>query len=152
MTDPVRRMIGQHLIDMVDEAGYLSGDLAAVADKLGADLAEVEAVLAILQSFDPAGVCARNLTECLAIQLQERNRYDPAMAALLGRLDLLAKRDFAGLAQDLRRRRRRSRRHGRGDQAAQSEAGSGFRLDHRAADRSRCLRARGAGRLLSRSN
>ena len=90
-------MIGQHLIDLVDEAGYLSGDLPAVAEKLGAAMAEVEAVLAILQSFEPAGVCARNLTECLAIQLKERNRYDPAMAALLGRLDLLAKRDFAGL-------------------------------------------------------
>ena len=49
----------------------------AVAEKLGADLAEVEAVLAILQNFDPAGVCARNLTECLAIQLRDRNRYDP---------------------------------------------------------------------------
>ncbi len=51
----------------------------------------------ILQNFDPAGVCARNLTECLAIQLRDRNRYDPAMAALLSRLDLLAKRDFAAL-------------------------------------------------------
>jgi len=97
VSDPARRMIGQHLIDMVDEAGYLSGDLAAVAEKLGTDLAEVEAVLAILQGFDPAGVCARNLTECLAIQLKELNRYDPAMEALLGRLDLLAKRDFATL-------------------------------------------------------
>ena len=97
VTDPVRRMIGQHLLDMVDEAGYLSGDLAAVAENLGADMADVEAVLAVLQCFDPAGVCARNLTECLAIQLKEQNRYDPAMAALLGRLDLLAKRDFASL-------------------------------------------------------
>jgi RNA polymerase sigma-54 factor len=97
VTDPVRRMIGQHLVDMVDEAGYLSGDLAGVAEKLGADMADVEAVLAVLQSFDPAGVGARNLTECLAIQLKEQNRYDPAMAALLGRLDLLAKRDFASL-------------------------------------------------------
>ena len=97
VTDPVKRMIGQHLVDMVDEAGYLSGDLAAVAEKLGADMADVEAVLAILQGFDPAGVCARNLTECLAIQLREQNRYDPAIAALLGRLDLLAKRDFASL-------------------------------------------------------
>jgi RNA polymerase sigma-54 factor len=95
--DPARRMIGQHLIDMVDEAGYLVGDLAGVAEKLGADPAEVEAVLAILQNFDPAGVCARNLTECLAIQLRDRNRYDPAMAALLSRLDLLARRDFAAL-------------------------------------------------------
>jgi RNA polymerase sigma-54 factor len=97
VTDPARRMIAQHLIDMVDEAGYLTGDLAAVAEKLGTDMSEVESVLAILQCFDPAGVCARNLTECLAIQLKELNRYDPAMAALLGRLDLLAKRDFATL-------------------------------------------------------
>jgi len=97
VSDPAQRMIGQHLIDMVDETGYLTGDLTAVADKLGADLAQVEAVLAILQGFDPAGVCARNLSECLAIQLKELNRYDPAMEALLGRLDLLAKRDVAAL-------------------------------------------------------
>ena len=97
IADPVRRMIGQYLIDMVDEAGYLIGDLAGVAEKLGAPQAEVEAVLGIVQGFDPPGVCARNLTECLAIQLKERNRFDPAMAALVGRLDLLAKRDLAGL-------------------------------------------------------
>ena len=97
VSDPAERMIGQHLIDLVDEAGYLSGDLSAVAEKLGTDMAHVEAVLAVLQGFEPAGVCARNLTECLAIQLKERDRYDPAMAALVGRLDLLAKRDFAAL-------------------------------------------------------
>ena len=95
--EPARRMIGQHLIDMVDESGYLIGDLQSVADKLGTNVADVESVLTVLQSFDPAGVCARNLTECLAIQLKERNRYDPAIAALLSRLDLLAKRDFAAL-------------------------------------------------------
>jgi RNA polymerase sigma-54 factor len=97
IADPARRMIGQHLIDLVDEAGYLTGDLAAVADKLGAPLSEVEAVLAILQEFDPAGVCARDLAECLAIQLKERDRFDPAMQALIAHLDLLAKRDFSGL-------------------------------------------------------
>ena len=97
IADPARRMIGQHLIDLVDEAGYLTGDVAAVAEKLGAPLAEVEAVLAILQEFDPAGVCARDLAECLAIQLKERDRFDPAMQALIGHLDLLAKRDFSGL-------------------------------------------------------
>ena len=95
--DPVRRMIGQYLIDLVDEAGYLSGDLSSIAEKLGAPAAEIEAVIVILQTFDPPGVCARNLTECLAIQLKERNRFDPAMQALVGRLDLLAKRDLAGL-------------------------------------------------------
>jgi len=97
IVDPVRRLIGQYLIDLVDEAGYLAGDLAAVAEKLGAPIAEVAAVLAILQGFDPAGVCARNLTECLAIQLRERNRLDPAMQALVEHLDLLAKRDLPAL-------------------------------------------------------
>src|SRR5439155_3665333 len=82
---------------MVDEAGYLAGDLAPVADKLGTSPAEVEAVLAILQGFDPPGVCARNLAECLSIQLTERDRFDPAMQALVAHLDLLAKRDLAAL-------------------------------------------------------
>jgi len=97
VTDPARRMIGQYLIDLVDEAGYLTGDLAHVGEKLGAPLAEVEKVLAILQGFDPAGVCARNLTECLSIQLRECNRFDPAMQALVRHLDLLARRDLAAL-------------------------------------------------------
>jgi RNA polymerase sigma-54 factor len=97
ISDPARRMIGQYLIDMVDEAGYLVGDLDAVAEKLGAPRADVEAVLAVLQGFDPLGVCARTLTECLSIQLRERDRFDPAMRALVENLELLAKRDFAAL-------------------------------------------------------
>ena len=97
VADPVRRMIGQHLIDLVDDAGYLTGDCAAVAEKLGAPLVAVEAVLSIVQSFDPPGIGARNLTECLAIQLKERNRFDPAMQALVAHLELVAKRDFPAL-------------------------------------------------------
>jgi RNA polymerase sigma-54 factor len=97
VTDPARRMIGQYLIDLVDEAGYLGGDLAAVGDKLGAPRAEIEAVVSILQGFDPPGVCARNLAECLAIQLKERDRFDPAMQAMVEHLDLLAKRELSAL-------------------------------------------------------
>src|SRR6266498_3723672 len=97
VADPARRMIGQYLIDLVDEAGYLTGDLASVAERLGAPIAEIDAVLAILQSFDPPGVCARNLTECLGLQLRERDRFDPAMQALVAHLDLVAKRDLAAL-------------------------------------------------------
>jgi RNA polymerase sigma-54 factor len=97
VADPARRMIGQYLIDLVDEAGYLPHDLGGVADKLAAPLAEIEAVLAVLQSFDPPGVCARNLHECLSIQLKERDRFDPAMQCLVKHLDLLAKRDLQGL-------------------------------------------------------
>src|SRR6202171_1224561 len=97
IVDPVRRMIGNYLIDLVDEAGYLSSDLATVAEKLGTSVTEIGAVLGILQSFDTPGVCARDLAECLAIQLKEHNRYDPAMQALITRLGLLARRDFTAL-------------------------------------------------------
>jgi len=97
IADPVQRMIGHYLVDLVDESGYIAGDLAAAAERLGTGRAEIETVLAILQTFEPPGICARDLAECLAIQLKERNRYDPAMAALIGRLDLVARRDFAAL-------------------------------------------------------
>ena len=97
VTDPVDRMIGQYLVDMVDEAGYLSGDLDGVAEKLGAPRAAVEAVLKVMQTFDPPGVCARSLTECLALQLKERDRFDPAIQALVEHLELLAKRDLPAL-------------------------------------------------------
>jgi RNA polymerase sigma-54 factor len=97
ITDPAERLIGQHLIDLVDESGYLHADLGEVADKLGASPARLEAVLALLQSFDPPGVCARDLKECLAIQLRELDRFDPAMQALVEHLDLLAKRDLPAL-------------------------------------------------------
>jgi RNA polymerase sigma-54 factor len=97
ITDPAERMIGQYLVDMVDEAGYLTGDIDTVVDKLGTSPARVVALLERLQSFDPPGVFARNLTECLAIQLKDRDRYDPAMQALVQNLDLLAKRDLPAL-------------------------------------------------------
>jgi RNA polymerase sigma-54 factor len=97
VADAPRRMIGQYLIDLVDEAGYLSADFPAIAEKLGTSVKEIEAVLAILQSFDPPGICARDLAECLTLQLKERDRFDPAMQALIARLDLVAKRDFAAL-------------------------------------------------------
>lgn len=95
--DPVERLIGQHLIDMVDEAGYLHTDLDQFAEKLGAPVGLVEKVLAILQTFDPVGVCARSLGECLALQLREQNRYDPQIAALLDNLDLLAAHNMTAL-------------------------------------------------------
>ncbi len=97
ITDPMRLMIGRYLIDAVDEAGYLRTDVVSVAEKLGATIGQVEEVLAIVQGFDPAGVCARDLAECLALQLKELDRYDPAMRALVENLELLARRDFASL-------------------------------------------------------
>jgi RNA polymerase sigma-54 factor len=97
VSDPADRMIAQYLIDMLDEAGYLGGELDILAEKLGASIARIEAVLATLQTFDPPGVFARTLTECLAIQLRERDRFDPAMQRLVENLALLARRDLPAL-------------------------------------------------------
>jgi RNA polymerase sigma-54 factor len=95
--DGLERLIGRHLVDAVDDAGYLGDTVEAVAGRLGTSPARVAHVLGLIQCFDPAGVAARDLTECLAIQLRERDRFDPAMQALVSRLDLVAKRDMAAL-------------------------------------------------------
>ncbi|HEX8168544.1 MAG TPA: RNA polymerase factor sigma-54 [Beijerinckiaceae bacterium] len=95
--DPAERLIGRHIVDAVNEAGYLAETVETIAERLGADPAAVERVLRLVQAFEPSGIAARDLSECLAIQLREQNRYDPAMAALVSRLDLVAKRDFPAL-------------------------------------------------------
>ena len=95
--DAAEKVIGQYFISLVDENGYLPADLSGAEERLGATPAEVERVLAVLQGFDPPGVCARSLAECISIQLKDRDRFDPAMQALVANLDLLAKRDLAAL-------------------------------------------------------
>ena len=93
-TDPVERMIGAHLIGLVDQSGYMSEPLDDVAAQLGAPLEQVSAVLTRLQRFEPTGVFARSLSECLELQLAERDRLDPAMQALVNNLELLARREL----------------------------------------------------------
>ncbi len=95
--EPIERLIGQHLIDLVDEAGYIPPNLEQLADRLGAPIELVESVLGKLQAFDPPGIFARSLSECLALQLKEQNRYDPLMASLLANLELLANRNLSAL-------------------------------------------------------
>ncbi|MDE3175771.1 MAG: RNA polymerase factor sigma-54 [Pseudomonadota bacterium] len=97
LPDPGDRLIAAALIDGLDEAGYFRGDLAEVAALLGAPLERVERVLTQLQTLEPTGVFARDLAECLSLQLIERDRFDPAMQALIAHLPLLARRDFAAL-------------------------------------------------------
>ena len=100
--DPVRRLIGHHLIDVTDEAGYLQGDLAALGELLGAPLDLIEETLTVMQGFEPCGVFARDLRECLTLQLKEQDRCDPAMAALIEHLDLLAVHDLPALKRACR--------------------------------------------------
>jgi RNA polymerase sigma-54 factor len=96
---PDKRLICLTLIDSIDEAGYLRADIAEVAERLVIDVATVEETLRVLQGFEPVGVGARDLAECLTLQLKAQDRYDPAIAALLTRLDLVARRDVAALSQ-----------------------------------------------------
>jgi RNA polymerase sigma-54 factor len=90
-------IIARHIVDLIDEAGYLTESVDAIADRLGAAPADIEAVLAVIQKFEPTGVAARNLAECIALQAREADRYDPAMAALIDHLDMVARGDIAGL-------------------------------------------------------
>ena len=95
--DPIDIIVARHLTDMLDDCGYIHQDLNEVATTLGKDVSAIEGILAKLQSLDPPGIFARSLGECLALQLKARNRFDPAMAALIGNLELLARRDFQSL-------------------------------------------------------
>lgn len=84
----------QQIIEQIEPTGYVGEDLMATAHRLGVPMAEMEAALSELQRFDPTGVGARNLSECLAIQAREADRYDPCMAKLIDNLDLVAKGAF----------------------------------------------------------
>ncbi|MGE0723977.1 MAG: RNA polymerase factor sigma-54 [Alphaproteobacteria bacterium] len=99
IADGAERLIGLHLIDALAPTGYLEADLAAIAGQLGCAVERVEAVLARLQRFDPAGVFARTLAECLALQLEDRGRMTPAMRALVDNLELLARRERVTLSR-----------------------------------------------------
>ena len=94
---PAEHAVALALIEGVDEGGYLRTPLYEIAERLGCSEAVVERVLARAHGFEPTGVFARSVPECLALQLKELNRFDPAMAALVENLDLLARRDLSAL-------------------------------------------------------
>jgi RNA polymerase sigma-54 factor len=89
--------IARYLIGLLDDAGYLPVSLRDVAEDIGVEIDEAEAALALVQSLEPTGVGARTLSECLALQAKEADRYDPCMAKLIDNLDLVARGEFARL-------------------------------------------------------
>lgn len=97
--DASERLIALDLADSLDEAGYLGAKVEEVAARHGTGTEAVESVLERCWRFDPPGLFARDLPECLALQLGARDRLDPAMAALIGNLELLARRDFRKLTR-----------------------------------------------------
>jgi RNA polymerase sigma-54 factor len=93
------RLIAARLIEETDEAGFMRGDVHEIATALGTDVEDVEAVLGVCHGFEPTGVMARNLQECLSLQLIERDRFDPVMQKLMENLELAGRRDFRRLAE-----------------------------------------------------
>jgi RNA polymerase sigma-54 factor len=96
LSDP-DRVIGMHLIELVDEAGYLTEDLETIAERLGTDAGAVGAVLERMQGFEPTGILARSLRECLTLQLAEHGELTARMTAFLDNLGLVARHDIPGL-------------------------------------------------------
>lgn len=96
---PADKFMGMFLIDQLDESGYLQISVEEAADQLGADPADVARLLSLLQGFDPPGIFARDLKECLRLQLEDKNRLDPAMASFVMNLELLAGRELAKLRE-----------------------------------------------------
>jgi RNA polymerase sigma-54 factor len=91
--------IASSLIAGLDAAGRLVEPLDMIAATLAVPLEQIERVRHCMMRFDPTGIFARDLRECLEVQLAEKNRLDPAMATLLANLDMLAGRDMRGLLQ-----------------------------------------------------
>jgi len=96
-SDPKNREIATYIAHGLTEDGYFQEDLHDIAMLNGVAVAQVEKVLAKFQTFDPSGIGARDLRECLTIQLREKDRFDPAMQKLIENLPLLAKREFEKL-------------------------------------------------------
>jgi RNA polymerase sigma-54 factor len=90
-------MIATAIIEQIEETGYFLVPPLDLARRLGVPLGEVERVLAVVQGFDPAGIAARSLAECLKLQAKEADRYDPAMARLIDNLDYLARGNLPAL-------------------------------------------------------
>ena len=97
--DPRDRMIGGLLIDLLDQSGYLREDIEALAERLGCSEERLQKLLRIMKGFDPSGVFASDLADCMAIQLYDRGQLDEPMQALLDNLNLMADFDFKKLAE-----------------------------------------------------
>jgi RNA polymerase sigma-54 factor len=87
-------LLVEQLVEQIEPSGWLGADLMGMAYRLGVPMAGLEEALGVLQTFDPTGVGARDLAECIALQAKEADRYDPCMARLIDNLDLVAKGAF----------------------------------------------------------
>ena len=99
---PGDRIIAEYLIYNIDEDGFLGCSTGEVADEIGVNRDKVERVLDIIQTFDPVGVGARNLQECLLIQLKEKNITNGLVTKVVrSHLDDWINRRFSQISQAL---------------------------------------------------
>lgn len=80
---PVQQLIGVQVIENIDAKGYLPVSSAEIAAHLGVDEDDVEDVVQVIQTFEPHGVAARDLRECLLIQIQQRNLQNPLLIPIV---------------------------------------------------------------------
>jgi len=97
--DPAERIIAVDLSEQIDESGYFTGGFDEVSKRFSVNYEVIERIFFRLQNFEPAGIFARDLAECLALQLERRGQLTPAMEILLKNLPALARRDFVTLAR-----------------------------------------------------
>jgi RNA polymerase sigma-54 factor len=101
--DPLRRRIGNEIIGNLDEDGYLRAELSEIAERCQTTLDQVEAVLALIQAFDPPGVAARSIQECLLIQLKTDPNPDPVSVEIVEEhFDELSRRRYPDIARALK--------------------------------------------------
>ena len=94
---PSDRTLARAIAAELDEAGYLREEAGALAARFAVPSDRLDCVLGRLRQFEPAGLFARDLSDCLSLQIAARDRLDPAMLLVLSRLDLVARRDFETL-------------------------------------------------------
>ncbi len=94
---PIQSHICLHLIDLLDDAGYITVENADICLQLNAEEADVNIAIDAIQNMEPSGIGARNLRECLALQLRDKNRLDPWTELVLDNLDLIAQHNLAKL-------------------------------------------------------
>ena len=100
--DPKKNQIGQVLIGDIDNNGFFKTDLAQIAEEVEAPVEEVEEILEIIKKFDPTGVGAKDIKECLLLQAEALEPDDPIIRELiLGHLDHLTERNYAKIAKEL---------------------------------------------------
>ena len=100
---PIEREIGAYIIGSIDERGYLGCSTEELAEMLHLVAAEVEKVLRVVQGFEPTGVGARDLRECLLIQLQQQKgeRRDLALRVVGDHMEDLTRRRFGRITRSL---------------------------------------------------